>query len=193
MNFAFYAFSTTFIDYLQSAGGLGLDKAGQAPYQFILNGASLVTILGAGALSDRVGRRPVYAALCVIGAVGHVLIYLVSHDAGAAVPTGLMAILALVTVSYGINGVIGTISAEVFPTHLRSTGPGFCQNVGKGVGGLTGPPLAGVLVTSHGFPTVLALPALFLAALALLIWTLPRADGRAFAPVEGDDYLARAT
>lgn len=190
MNFGFYAFSTTFIDYLQSAGGLGLDKQGQAPYHLVLNGVSLVSIIVAGVLSDRISRRLLYAALCTAGAVGHALFYNATHDAGAAVPTGLMAILALVTLSYGINGLIGTITAEVFPTHLRATGPGFCQNVGKGLGGLAGPPIAGLLVLRHGFPFVLALPGAFLLALAVVIWALPRADGREVVAVEGDDYLA---
>ena len=190
MNFAFYGFSTTFIDYLQSSGGLDLDKQGQAPYQLILNGASLGSILVAGWLSDRISRRATYAALCLLGVVGYVLLHLALRGAGVGVPTGLMAILAVIVLSYGINGVIGTITAEIFPTHLRSTGPGFCQNVGKGIGGLAGPIVAGILVLRHGYGVVLALPGLFLLALALLIWSLPRADGRAVAPVEGDDYLA---
>lgn len=190
MNFAFYSFSTTFLDYLQSQGGLGLDKAGQAPYQFILNGASLVSILVAGWLSDRISRRLTYAALCLLGVVGYLFLFLGVRGAGVAVPTGLMTILAVIVLSYGINGVIGTITAELFPTHLRSTGPGFCQNVGKGLGGLAGPPVAGLLVLHHGYAPVLAMPGLCLLALALLIWTVPRADAREVRSVEGDDYLA---
>lgn len=193
MNFGFYAFSTTFLDYLQSQGGLGLDKAGQAPYQFILNGFSLVSILVAGWLSDRISRRLTYAVLCGLGVVGYGLLYGATRGAGVDVPTGLMAILAVIVLSYGINGVIGTITAELFPTHLRSTGPGFCQNVGKGLGGLAGPPVAGLLVLRHGYAPVLALPGLFLLALAILIWTLPRADGREVRSVEGDDYLTPIT
>lgn len=191
MNFAFYSFSTTFIDYLQSPRGLHLEKKAQAPYQLILNVASLVTIVAAGWISDRVSRRLTYASLCIAGVAGHALLYMVSHDAGGAVPRALMAVLALVTVSYGINGVIGTITAELFPTHLRATGPGFCQNIGKGIGGLSGPPIAAALVTTQGYPIVMALPGVFLGALALLIWTLPRVDAREVRPVESDDYLTR--
>jgi MFS family permease len=188
MNFAFYAFSTTFIDYLQSQGGLALDKAGQAPYQLTLNGVSLLSVLGAGALSDRMSRRALYALLCAIGAAGHLLFYVATHGRVGAAP-GLLAILAVVVLSYGVNGIIGTITAEVFPTHLRSTGPGFCQNVGKGIGGLAGPIVAAVLVTSRGFPFVLALPAFFVLPLAALIFTLPRADAREVRPVEDEGYL----
>lgn len=188
MNFAFYAFSTTFIDYLQSSGGLALTKAQQAPYQLVLNGVSLASVVSAGALSDHVSRRLLYAVLCVIGASGHAAFYLATHGA-VGVPSGLMLILAVVVLSYGVNGIIGTITAEVFPTHLRSTGPGFCQNVGKGIGGLAGPIIAAALVPARGFPFVLALPAAFVLPLALLIFTLPRADAREVKPVEDDGYL----
>ena len=153
---------------------------------------SLATAFAACALSDRMSRRLLFAILCGCGAVGHLLFYTATHGAGAAVPTGLMAILALVTLSYGINGVVPTISAEMFPTHLRSTGPGFCQNVGKGIGGLAGPLVALAMVPRDGFPLVLAMPGACALALALWIWTLPRADAREMRPVEDDGYLARA-
>lgn len=192
MNFPFYAFSTTFVDYLQSQGGLAMTKAQQAPYQVMLNTLSLAAAIGAGWLSDRVSRRLVFAGLCVAGATGAFLLYAAVKGAGYAVPTGLMAIFALATIGYGINGLVGTMTAELFPTHLRSTGPGLCQNIGKGVGGLAGAGLAGALVTQHGFAPVLALPGFFLAALALYVWVLPRADAREVRPVEDDGYLRRA-
>ena len=190
MNFAFYGFSTQFIEYLQSAGGLDLDKQHQAPYQLTINLVSLMAAVVGGWLSDRVSRRLVYAVLCLIGAAGFALLDLTMRGAGAAVPTGLLLILAVIVLGYGINGVIGTITSEVFPTHLRSTGPGFCQNVGKGLGGLAGPIVAATLLTGHGYAFVLTMPGLCFVALALLIWTLPRADARPFQAVEADDYLA---
>jgi MFS family permease len=192
MNFPFYAFSTTFVDYLQSQGGLAMTKAQQAPYQVMLNTLSLAAAIGAGWLSDRVSRRLVFAGLCAAGATGAFLLYAAVKGAGYGVPAGLMAIFALATIGYGINGLVGTMAAELFPTHLRSTGPGFCQNVGKGLGGLAGPIIAGVMVTKQGFAPVLALPGFFLAALALYVWVLPRADAREVRPVEGDGYLRRA-
>ena len=90
------------------------------------------------------------------------------------------------------SGVIGTIVSELYPTHVRSTGPGFCQNLGKGIGGMAGPPLAGALVLSLGYPVVLALPGLLLVTLAALIWVLPDVDGRELRAVEDDSYLARS-
>jgi MFS family permease len=59
MNLGFYSFSTEFINYLQSdvsQGGLALEKAAQLPFQLTLNCASLVAVILAGWLSDRLGR-----------------------------------------------------------------------------------------------------------------------------------------
>ena len=55
MNFAFYAFSTVFINYLQddpAKGGLGLATRAQFPYQLALNVGALISVVAAGMLSD---------------------------------------------------------------------------------------------------------------------------------------------
>lgn len=196
MNFAFYSFSTTFMNYLQEpsgTGGLGLDVRAQLPYQVALNSVGLIATLLAGLVSDRLGRRLSYSLLCLFGGLGYLLLHLVTRGAsgsGSGVPSGLLLILCMISGSYGINGVIGTLTSELFPTHVRSTGPGFCQNIGKGIGGLAGPPLAGALVGTLGYPLVMALPGVFLFSLAGLIWTLPAVGGREVKAVEDDSYLA---
>lgn len=191
MNFAFYSFSTMFINYLQFAatdGGLALDARGQAPYQIVLNFGGLFGLLIAGALSDRVGRRMSYALFCVVGVIGYGVLYSLTSG-GAQASTALILVFTIICMSYGIVAVMGSMSSELFPTHLRSTGPGFCQNVGKGIGGLIGPPLMGALLPSLGFSGVLSVPGFFLAALALLIWTLPDVSGRAVHAIESDAFL----
>jgi MFS family permease len=194
MNMAFYAFSTMFINYLQwdvAKGGLGLDAHGQLPYQIVLNFGGLFGLLLAGATSDRFGRRFAYSLFCVIGVIGYGVLFAMSRGGGAG--TGLISVFAVICISYGIVAVMGSMASELFPTYLRSTGPGFCQNVGKGVGGLIGPPLAGALLPTLGFATVLALPGLCLGALALLIWTLPDVGGREVRPVETEAVIANGT
>jgi MFS family permease len=196
MNFAFYSFSTTFMNYLQEdarTGALGLSTHAQAPFQLTLNFASLVSVVFAGTISDRAGRRATYCAFCVMGALGYFVLHVLLHNAApGTIPHGLLLVFSFITASYGINGVIGTIVSELYPTHVRSTGPGFCQNLGKGIGGMAGPPLAGALVLSLGYPVVLALPGLLLITLAALIWVLPNVDGRELRAVEDDSYLARS-
>jgi len=162
MNFAFFGFSTTFMRYIQepvSSGALGLGRAGQIPFNLASNGASLVSAFLAGWLSDRIG------------------------------PAGLPLIFGAIVTGYGVNGVIGTITSEIFPTHLRATGPGFTQNLGKGIGGALGPILVGSLILRTSYPIALALPGIILVVLAGLIWTLPHVGGREMKAVEDESYL----
>lgn len=196
LNFAFYGFSTVFINYLQlpadgtAAGGLGLDRAGEMPYQLALNFAAMFGVITAGALSDRLGRRPVFSAYCALGVGGYGWLYSLTagHTSGPPSPLLLWAFV-VICAGYGINGVMGAMAPELFPTHLRSTGPGFAQNVGKGVGGMTGPPLAGFLVGKWGFAWVLAAPGLLLALCAGLVWLLPKVGGRDLDGVEDESFL----
>ena len=190
-NFAFYAFSTIFINYLQQSaaeGGLGLTARGQAPYQIVLNCGGLVGLIAAGMLSDKLGRRGIFSLFCVIGVVGYGLLFFMART-GTSGP-GLLLVFSIICLSFGIGAVSGSIAAELFPTYLRSTGPGVCQNLGKGIGGLAGPMLAGILVPRLGFAPVLAMPGICLAALALLIWLLPDVGGREVQPVESDAFLS---
>jgi len=188
MNLAFYSFSTVFINYLQddvAGGGLGLDARGQFPYQVALNLCSLVSVVFAGFASDRIGRRVSYTIFCLVGTAGSLWLYfLITGTAAGTVPGLLVLAFSIITSGYGINGVVGTLASEQFPTHVRSTGPGFCQNLGKGIGGMAGPPLAGVLVHSLGYAAVLALPGALTMVLAVLIWTLPHVGGREVRAIE---------
>jgi MFS family permease len=194
MNFAFFAFSTVFINYLQqdpAQGGLGLSPRGEAPYQVVLNFGGMIGLVLAGVVSDVIGRRLSYALFCVVGVVGYGFLYALTSGGGGASPA-LLLVFAVICMSYGIGSVMGSMASELFPTHLRSTGPGFCQNLGKGVGGLLGPPVVGSLVSTHGFSQALAMPGIFLGVLALLIWMLPDVGGREVRPVETEAFLREA-
>ena len=182
MNLGFYSFSTVFINYLKAdphLGGLGLDKAGQLPFQLTLNIASLLSVILAGSLSDYLGRRRAALSFCILGFLGFVLLSLkMNGEVELLASAPLLIPFSLCCMGFGINGVMGVFAPELFPTHLRSTGPGVSQNLGKGLGGMLGPPLAGALVASHGFPFVLGLPAWIFISLALLIYSFPEVGGR---------------
>ncbi len=184
MNLGFYSFSTVFINFLKAShdqGGLALDKAGQLPFQLLLNVASLLSVILAGTLSDFLGRKKASFAFCCVGFVGFLLLYTqldVSNLQQAKVTSSLMLPFTLCCIGFGLNGVMGIYAPELFATHLRSTGPGLSQNLGKGIGGMMGPPLAGALVVSQGYPFVLSLPAWLFLLIAMLLFTLPEVGGK---------------
>lgn len=191
LNFAFYAFATLFMQYLQGPtgeGGLSLAKSEELPYQLALNATALVGALGAGALSDRFGRKRLFAGCAAAALLGFAALRLAISQAGelapGAAPAGLGPAFALCCLAFGVNGVLGAWVPELYPTHLRATGPGFAQNLGKGIGGLLGPVLAGKLLPALGYAGVLSLPGVFFAVAAGFAWALPSVDGRAFEPLE---------
>jgi MFS family permease len=95
----------------------------------------------------------------------------------------------VITAGYGMNGVVGPLLAELYPTYLRATGPGIVQNLGKGIGGSLGPILVGALVPVLGFPLTIAAPGLIFAAVALGIYALPAVDRREVHALEHEEYL----
>ena len=189
LNFAFYAFATLFMQYLRDpaeGGGLALDRSQEFPYQIALNIAALVGVLGAGWLSDRHGRKRMFGVCALLGLLGFAGLYWTVRGAtpGAGVPATLFPAFALCCLAFGVNGVLGAWAPELYPTHLRATGPGFAQNVGKGIGGMLGPVLAGKILLSSGFALVLGLPGVFFLIAAAFASRLPSRDGRTLVAVE---------
>lgn len=186
MNLGFYSFSTVFINFLKASssdgGGLGLTKEEQLPFHLALNIAGLLSVVLAGWLSDKIGRRKAFVGFCIIGVSGFLWLSLelagLQGSGPNAVTYMLIAAFAVCCMGFGVNGVMGVFTPELFPTYLRSTGPGVSQNIGKGIGGLLGPTLAGALVATQGYEFVLGLPLWVFLAIGILIWTLPEVGGR---------------
>jgi MHS family alpha-ketoglutarate permease-like MFS transporter len=77
-----------------------------------------------GALSDRIGRRPLLLGFGVLGTLGTVpLLTSIQHAAGPWEAFGLIALAWLIVSGYtSINAVV---KAELFPTVIRATGVGL--------------------------------------------------------------------
>jgi MFS family permease len=198
MNTAFYAFSSHITPFLTSSpadGGLGWTQKQSGPVFGAMTVVAGLSAAFAGFLSDRVGRRHVFSALCVVGALTFVGLFFVLLDLDPAHPGPFWAAVVLATVGFGVNGVVGSLFSELYPTHLRATGPGFVSNVGKFLA--SGAPLLGgwiIRVAGEGAPRRgwaigLSAPAIGFVVLAVLIWTLPRVTGRPLEAIERDDFL----
>ncbi len=119
---AFYTFSAYMQKYLVTTVGMTKEQS---------TVISTITLFGfvilqplVGALSDRIGRRPVLIAFGVLGTFGTVpLLTLISktHDPYAVTWLILLAVLVI----SGYTALSAIVKAELFPAEIRSIGVGL--------------------------------------------------------------------
>ncbi|HSB09540.1 MAG TPA: MFS transporter [Blastocatellia bacterium] len=103
----------------------------------LLNGGSLFGYLGFGPLADRFGRRTAF--LCFF--LGGVILFPVTFLMTTGI-TQIFVLLPLVGIfTLGITSGFPIYLPELFPTRVRTTGVGFCYNLGRVV------TAGGVLIT----------------------------------------------
>jgi MFS family permease len=110
-----------------------------------LNAGAIFGYLSFGPLADRLGRRPVFAFMCIGSCVMLPATYLLpSQYAGVLI---LLPILGFF--NNGIFSGFPIYLPELYPTRLRATGAGFCFNAGRVLASVS-PFLTGWLVTAFG-------------------------------------------
>jgi len=119
----------------------GLSVADQNRYAtyavMLLNGGSLFGYLGFGPLADRFGRRAAF--LCFF--VGGVILFPATFLMAGGLTTIFILLPLVGFFTLGITSGFPIYLPELFPTRVRTTGVGFCYNLGRIV------TAAGVLVT----------------------------------------------
>ncbi|MBL3687904.1 MFS transporter [Leucobacter zeae] len=157
----FYFLSGYFISYVETAGNLSRDQS------LLLNGAAMLayTVLlpVAGAIGDRVGRRP----MLIIGAIAIAVLaipafLLVTSGDVLLALCGQMIFVAAIC-CYG--GGCYTFFIEVFDTKSRFTSAAFSYNLGYALLGGTAPFIGTALVNATGVPFS---PAFYVIGVALL-------------------------
>lgn len=119
---AFYTFTTYMQKFLANSAGFSKPDA-----TLISAGSLLVFTLlqpAMGALSDRVGRRPVLIAFGVLGLATTVPIMTAlggTKDVGAA----FLLVTAALAVNACYSSISGLVKAELFPTEVRALGVGL--------------------------------------------------------------------
>ena len=122
-------------------------------------GASVLTwgnvggMLGGALLGLLTLRYDVKRLTVTVMLLGAIAVSLFGRSAADLTQLTWAAAFALFCTNAGIVGMYA-IFAQVYPTHLRSSGTGFAIGVGRG-GSVIGPPLAGWLMThQYSRPTV---------------------------------------
>jgi MFS transporter, MHS family, alpha-ketoglutarate permease len=116
---SFYVFTTYAQKFLVNTAGFSREIASQ------VNAATLVVFMCLqplfGALSDRIGRRPLLLTFGVLGTLGTVPLLTALETAGSPLRAFLLLTAALLVVSCytSINAVV---KAELFPTEVRALG-----------------------------------------------------------------------
>jgi MHS family alpha-ketoglutarate permease-like MFS transporter len=117
---AFYAYSIYMQKFLVNTAGFGRETA-----TAIMTGALFCYMLlqpVVGALSDRIGRRPLLIAFGVLGTLGTVpLFQAIAGTAGHPLLAFALVMCGLVAVS-GYTAINAVVKAELFPAHIRALG-----------------------------------------------------------------------
>lgn len=122
------------------------DLASRVSYAtMLLNVGALAGYLSFGPLADRLGRRPVFALMCLGSLVMVPVTFLTPH----AYEHVLLLLPILGFFNNGIFSGFPIYLPELYPTRVRATGAGFCFNIGRVVAS-SGPFLTGILITALG-------------------------------------------
>ncbi|CAN5216279.1 MFS transporter [soil metagenome] len=116
---AFYAYSIYMQKFLVNTSGFSRETA-----TAIMAAALFVYMLIqplAGALSDRIGRKPMMVGFGVLGVLGTVWIFRSLEAVRDPVHAFLLVMLALTIVS-GYTSINAVVKAELFPAHIRALG-----------------------------------------------------------------------
>ncbi len=119
---AFYTYSTYMQKYLVNSAGFSKNDS------TLISAATLFVFMLIqpliGALSDRVGRRPILIAFGVLGTIGTVPILTALNHVSSCWVAFLYIMMALTIVS-GYTSINAVVKAELFPVEIRTLGVGL--------------------------------------------------------------------
>jgi MHS family alpha-ketoglutarate permease-like MFS transporter len=131
---AFYTFTTYMQLFLVNTAGMSKDVA------TAINAATLFVYMLiqplVGALSDRIGRRPILIAFGVLGTICTIPLMNAIGNASSALSAFFLIMLALIIVS-GYTAINAVVKAELFPVHIRALGVGLPFSIAVSIFGGT--------------------------------------------------------
>eukprot|EP01037_Dinobryon_pediforme_P014990 gene14990-15128_t len=136
---AFYTYTTYMPAFLVNTVKLTRDQATQISFITLLIFACLQPL--AGAISDRVGRRPVLMFFGIFGTLGTVPLLTLLSGTRDYTTALLLSLSALVVVT-GYTSINAVVKAELFPANVRALGVGFPYALAASMFGGTAPLIA---------------------------------------------------
>ena len=116
---AFYAYTTYMQKFLVNTAGFGRESATWIMTVALLLYAALQPV--AGALSDRIGRKPLMIGFGILGMLATVPIFTALESVKSPVAAFALVMTALVIVT-GYTAINAVVKAELFPAHIRALG-----------------------------------------------------------------------
>lgn len=131
----------------------------------------IIMVLGAGKISDKLGRKTMLIGACIAFILISLPAFLLLNS--ASIPWIIVAQLALCLTLSANDGNIACYQAEMFPTALRYSGAALGSNIAYVVFGGTASLIATALIDITGNPLSPAyyLMAICAVAAALLLWS----------------------
>jgi MFS family permease len=162
VDVVFYVFTLYLLTYLAERG---VDRDTGLNAVFVASAAQLALIPLFGALSDRVGRRPVYLA-GALAAAGWVFAFFALLDTGSF-PAIAVAVGVALLIHAAMYGPQAAFIAELFTTRLRYSGTSLGYQLAGVAGGALAPVVAILLFDRFG--TTVAVSLYVVAALAVTV------------------------
>jgi len=143
MNLLNLWFLNNWLPTIMNDAGIQVETASLITSLFQIGG-----IVGALLLAGTVGRRLSFGVLAATYFAAAVFILFIG-EAGASIPLLILTVFASGMGVIGGQTVSNALSADFYPTAIRSTGVGWCLGIGR-VGSILGPILGGFLLTYGG-------------------------------------------
>jgi metabolite-proton symporter len=143
VNLCFYICITYVIAYGTDVAGLHLSRTTMLSAVVLASALMAPTLLLAGALSDRFGRRRVYMTGAVLTAVGAFVMFpLLATKSLPWMTAGIAIVMCTSAFMYGPQAAL---FGELFRTHVRYSGASFAYQTGAILGGGFAPLIATAL------------------------------------------------
>jgi MFS family permease len=187
VDVAFYLFVLFITTYIVTY--LGLPQSYALNAVLIAAAFQVVFIPLFGALSDRIGRRPVYLA-GAIGAAAWTFAFFALLDTGSFALIVLAAVVALL-LHAAMYGPQASFIAEMFPTQVRYSGASMGYQLAGVIGGALAPIIATALLSRYDTSLVVSLYAVVVLAITILCVVIARETAKADLDAEDAAFQAR--